>query len=60
MANKKAAGRVNDPVAVLKPGSSDGASNQLKMTGPGPIKPTAVQNFGKRKTNVKVPANLNP
>jgi hypothetical protein len=48
-----------DGVSNLKLGSSDGVSNQLKMIGSGPIKPSALQpkQLSKRKNNLKVEAN---
>jgi hypothetical protein len=48
-----------DGVSNLKLGSSEGASNQLKISGPGPIKPSSLQprQLSKRKNNLKVDAN---
>lgn len=63
LGKKAAAGpRPVDSVSnMLNAGVDQGVSNQLRMTGPGPIKPQVLQpkNLSKRVTNLRLPANLN-
>lgn len=52
--------RPPDGVSNLTPNLRTDVSNQLKMTGPGPIKPQVLQpkNLNKRVNDLEIPANF--
>lgn len=52
--------RPPDGISNLKAPVSQGESNQLRMTGPGPIKPQVLQpqNLNKRVNDLPIPANF--
>ena len=53
------ANRPPDGVSNLTPVFRTDVSNQLKMTGPGPIKPQVLQpqNLNKRVNDLEIPSN---